>query len=274
MQHCSAKISVPALQRLKASGQKITALTAYDYPFARILDNCGIDFILVGDSLGTVVQGADTTLPVSMDEMVYHIRLVTRARPRALVVGDMPFLSYQVGICDAIANAGRLLKEGGAEAVKLEGGVNVARVIKAIVNVDIPVMGHIGLTPQSVHRMGGYKVQGKKSGRQPGARERLIEDARAVADAGAFAVVLEGVPMDLAGEVTEMLPIPTIGIGAGPHCDGQILVIHDLLGLSGDFSPKFVKRYVNLEQTISDAVSAYISDVRDEAFPQDEHSFH
>ncbi len=186
----------------------------------------------------------------------------------------MPFLSYQVGICDAIANAGRLLKEGGAEAVKLEGGVNVARVIKAIVNVDIPVMGHIGLTPQSVHRMGGYKVQGKKSGRQPGARERLIEDAQAVADAGAFAVVLEGVPMDLAGEVTEMLPIPTIGIGAGPHCDGQILVIHDLLGLSGDFSPKFVKRYANLEQTISDAVSAYISDVRDEAFPQDEHSFH
>ncbi len=274
MQHCSAKISVPELQRFKASGHKITALTAYDYPFARILDNCGIDFILVGDSLGTVVQGADTTLPVSMDEMVYHTRLVTRARPRALVVGDMPFLSYQVGICDAIANAGRLLKEGGAEAVKLEGGVNVARVIKAIVNVDIPVMGHIGLTPQSVHRMGGYKVQGKKSGRQPGARERLIEDAQAVADAGAFAVVLEGVPMDLAGEVTEMLPIPTIGIGAGPHCDGQILVIHDLLGLSGDFSPKFVKRYANLERTISDAVSAYISDVRDEAFPQDEHSFH
>ncbi len=274
MQHCSAKISVPELQRLKAAGQKITALTAYDYPFARILDNCGIDFILVGDSLGTVVQGADTTLPVSMDEMVYHIRLVTRARPRALVVGDMPFLSYQVGICDAIGNAGRLLKEGGAEAVKLEGGVNVARVIKAIVNVDIPVMGHIGLTPQSVHRMGGYKVQGKKSGRQPGARERWIEDAQAVADAGAFAVVLEGVPMDLAGEVTEMLPIPTIGIGAGPHCDGQILVIHDLLGLSGDFSPKFVKRYANLEQTISDAVSAYISDVRDEVFPQDEHSFH
>ncbi len=274
MQHCSAKISVPELQRLKASGQKITALTAYDYPFARILDNCGIDFILVGDSLGTVVQGADTTLPVSMDDMVYHIGLVTRARPRALVVGDMPFLSYQVGICDAIANAGRLLKEGGAEAVKLEGGVNIARVIKAVVNVDIPVMGHIGLTPQSVHRMGGYKVQGKKAGRQPGARNRLIEDAQAVADAGAFAVVLEGVPMDLAGEVTEMLAIPTIGIGAGPHCDGQILVIHDLLGFSGNFSPKFVKRYANLEQTISDAVSAYISDVRDEAFPQDEHSFH
>ena len=268
------KISVPELQRLKASGQKITALTAYDYPFARILDECGIDFLLVGDSLGTTVQGADTTLPVTMDDMVYHLRLVNRAHPRALIVGDMPFLSYQAGICDAIANAGRLLKEGGAEAVKLEGGVNIARVIKAIVNVDIPVMGHIGLTPQSVHRMGGYKVQGKKSGRQPGARERLIEDAEAVTNAGAFAVVLEGVPMDLAAEITDMLPIPTIGIGAGPHCDGQILVMHDLLGISGDFTPKFVKRYANLEQVVADAVSAYISEVREQAFPRDEHSFH
>ena len=220
------------------------------------------------------MQGADTTLPVTMDDMVYHLRLVNRARPHALIVGDMPFLSYQAGICDAIANAGRLLKEGGAEAVKLEGGVNIARVIKAIVNVDIPVMGHIGLTPQSVHRMGGYKVQGKKSGRQPGARERLIEDAEAVTNAGAFAVVLEGVPIDLAAEITDMLPIPTIGIGAGPHCDGQILVMHDLLGMSGDFTPKFVKRYANLERVVADAVSAYISEVREQAFPQDEHSFH
>ena len=220
------------------------------------------------------MQGADTTLPVTMDDMVYHLSLVNRARPRALVVGDMPFLSYQAGICDAIGNAGRLLKEGGAEAVKLEGGVNIARVIKAIVNVDIPVMGHIGLTPQSVHRMGGYKVQGKKSGRQPGARERLIEDAEAVTNAGAFAVVLEGVPMDLAAEITDLLPIPTIGIGAGPHCDGQILVMHDLLGMSGDFRPKFVKRYANLERVVADAVNAYISEVREQAFPRDEHSFH
>lgn len=272
---CSAdKVSVPELQRLKASGQKISALTAYDYPFARILDGCGIDVLLVGDSLGTAVQGADTTLPVTLDEMIYHVRLVTRARTRALVVGDMPFLTYQAGICDAIANAGRLLKEGGAEAVKLEGGVNVARVVKAIVNVDIPVMGHIGLTPQSVHRMGGYKVQGKKAGRQPGARERLLEDAEAVTNAGAFAVVLEGVPLDLAAEITEMLPIPTIGIGAGPHCDGQILVMHDLLGMSGAFTPKFVKRYADLEQVISGAVQTYISDVRGQAFPQDEHCFH
>lgn len=268
------KVTVPELHRLKAAGKKITALTAYDYPFARIVDGCGIDVILVGDSLGTAVQGVDTTLPVTLDEMVYHTRLVTRARPRALVVGDMPFLTYQAGICDAIANAGRLLKEGGAEAVKLEGGVNVHRVIRAIANVDIPVMGHIGLTPQSVHRMGGFKVQGKKSGRRPGARERLLEDAQAVEEAGAFALVLEGVPLDLAQEMTERLSIPTIGIGAGPYCDGQILVLHDLLGLGEKFSPKFVKQYVDLQGVISQAVNAYIADVQGGAFPLDEHSFH
>jgi 3-methyl-2-oxobutanoate hydroxymethyltransferase len=274
MSTAAPKITVPEILRLKATGQKITALTAYDYPFARILDACGIDVILVGDSVGTVVQGVETTLPVTMDEMVYHCKLVTRARPRALVVGDLPFLSYQAGICAAIANAGRLLKDGGVEAVKLEGGINVARVMKAIVNVDIPVMAHIGLTPQSVHRMGGFKVQGKKSGRQPGARERLLEDAHAVADAGAFAVVLEGVPMDLAHEITEQLPIPTIGIGAGPSCDGQILVLHDILGLTDRFAPKFVKRYVNLQEVVSQAVNAYIGEVRGGAFPQDQHSFH
>jgi 3-methyl-2-oxobutanoate hydroxymethyltransferase len=274
MTAATPKVTVPELQRLKAAGQKITALTAYDYPFARILDGCGIDVLLVGDSVSTVVQGMDTTLPVTMDEMVYHCKLVTRARPRALVVGDLPFLSYQAGVCAAIANAGRLLKDGGVEAVKLEGGVNIARVMKAIVNVDIPVMAHIGLTPQSVHRMGGFKVQGKKSGRQPGARERLLEDAQAVADAGAFAVVLEGVPMDLAHEITEMLPIPTIGIGAGPYCDGQILVIHDILGLSERYAPKFAKRYADLQGVISQAVNAYISEVRGGAFPADAQSFH
>jgi len=274
MTAAAPKVTVPELQRLKAAGQKITALTAYDYPFARILDGCGIDVLLVGDSVSTVVQGMDTTLPVSMDEMVYHCKLVTRARPRALVVGDLPFLSYQAGVCAAITNAGRLLKEGAVEAVKLEGGVNISRVMKAIVNVDIPVMAHIGLTPQSVHRMGGFKVQGKKSGRQPGARERLIEDAQAVTDAGAFAVVLEGVPMDLAHEITEMLPIPTIGIGAGPYCDGQILVIHDILGLTDRFAPKFVKRYADLQGVISQAVNSYISEVRGGAFPADAQSFH
>jgi len=274
MTAAAPKITVPELQRFKAAGQKITALTAYDYPFARILDGCGIDVLLVGDSVSTVVQGMDTTIPVTMDEMVYHCKLVTRARPRALVVGDLPFLSYQAGICDAIGNAGRLLKDGGVEAVKLEGGINIARVMKAIVNVDIPVMAHIGLTPQSVHRMGGFKVQGKKSGRQPGARERLIEDAQAVADAGAFAVVLEGVPMDLAHEITEMLPIPTIGIGAGPYCDGQILVIHDILGLSERYAPKFAKRYADLQGVISQAVNTYISEVRGGAFPADAQSSH
>jgi 3-methyl-2-oxobutanoate hydroxymethyltransferase len=274
MNAAAPKITVPEVQRFKTIGQKITALTAYDYPFARLVDACGIDVILVGDSVGTVVQGYDTTLPVTLDEMVYHTKLVTRARPRALVVGDLPFLSYQAGICDAIANAGRLLKEGGAEAVKLEGGINVARVMKAIVNVDIPVMAHIGLTPQSVHRMGGFKVQGKKSGRQPGARERLLDDAHAVAEAGAFAVVLEGVPMDLAHEITEQLPIPTIGIGAGPFCDGQILVLHDILGLTDRFAPKFVKRYVNLQEVVSQAVNTYIGEVRGGTFPQDQHSFH
>lgn len=274
MQTRATKVTVPEIQRLKTAGQKITALTAYDYPFARILDECGIDILLVGDSLATVVQGMETTLPVTMEEMVYHLKLVSRAKPRALVVGDMPFLSYQAGICEAIANAGRLLKEGGAEAVKLEGGVNIARVMKAIVNVDIPVMAHIGLTPQSVHRMGGFKVQGKKSGRQPGARERLLEDAYAVCEAGAFAVVLEGIPMDLAQEITEKIPIPTIGIGAGPYCDGQILVIHDILGLTERFAPKFVKRYADVRGVIAQAVSTYISDVRSGAFPLDEHSFH
>ncbi|MSQ47484.1 MAG: 3-methyl-2-oxobutanoate hydroxymethyltransferase [Deltaproteobacteria bacterium] len=274
MATATPKVTVPEILRLKATGQKIAALTAYDYPFARILDACGIDVILVGDSVATVVQGVETTLPVTMDEMVYHCKLVTRARPRALVVGDLPFLSYQAGVCAAIANAGRLLKDGGVEAVKLEGGVNVARVMKAIVNVDIPVMAHIGLTPQSVHRMGGFKVQGKKSGRQPGARERLLDDAHAVADAGAFAVVLEGVPIDLAQEITEQLSIPTIGIGAGPFCDGQILVLHDILGLTDRVSPKFVKQYVNLQDVVSQAVSTYIGEVRGGAFPQDQHSFH
>ncbi len=268
------KITVPEIQRMKGAGHKITALTAYDYPLARILDECGIDILLVGDSLGTVVQGLDTTLPVTLEEMIYHTRLVARARSRALLVGDLPFLSYQAGICQAITNAGRLLKEGGAEAVKLEGGVSMARVIRAIVNVDIPVMGHIGLTPQSIHRMGGYKVQGKLPGRRPGQRDRLLEDALAVEEAGAFAIVLEGIPLDLAQEITEKLTIPTIGIGAGPYCDGQILVTHDLLGLTGRFTPKFVKRYADLQAVIGQAVEAYKAEVRAGTFPADEHSFH
>jgi 3-methyl-2-oxobutanoate hydroxymethyltransferase len=268
------KVTVPDLQRRKGGGEPIVAITAYDFPFARIADSAGIDLVLVGDSLAMVVQGLDTTLPVSMDEIVYHCRLVTRARPRALVVGDLPFLSYQVSTAEAVANAGRLIKEGGVEAVKLEGGLAVADTIRAIASVDIPVMGHIGLTPQSVHRMGGHKVQGRARGAKPGQRERLIADAEAVEEAGCFAVVLEGIPRDLAREITGRLSIPTIGIGAGPDCDGQILVLHDVLGLSDRPSPRFAKHYAELWHVASEAIRAYVEDVRSGVFPSDRHSFH
>jgi 3-methyl-2-oxobutanoate hydroxymethyltransferase len=267
------KVTVPEIVRAKATGQPIVALTAYDFPFARIVDEAGVDLILVGDSLGMVVQGFDTTLPVTMDEMVYHSRMVARARRRALIVADLPFLSYQVSPTDAVANAGRLIKEGGAEAVKLEGGATVAETIARIAAVDIPVMGHIGLTPQSVHRMGGHKVQGRRRGSAPGQRERLIEDALAVETAGAFAIVLEGIPVDLAAEITAQLAIPTIGIGAGVHCDGQILVLHDVLGLSDRPSPRFARRFADLWLVARDAVSAYAGEVRARQFPTPAHSF-
>jgi 3-methyl-2-oxobutanoate hydroxymethyltransferase len=268
------KVTVPEIAAAKGSGKHIVALTAYDFPFARLVDEAGIDVILVGDSLGMVVQGLDTTIPVTMDEMIYHCRMVTRARRRALVVADLPFLSYQVGMSEAVGNAGRLLKEGGAEAVKLEGGCAVADTIRRLVAVDIPVMGHVGLTPQSVHRMGGHKIQGRRHGHAAGQRERLIEDALAVEEAGAFAVVLEGIPLDLAAELTERLSIPTIGIGAGPHCDGQILVLHDVLGLCERFTPRFAKRYAELWQVAAAAVRAYASEVRAGEFPTPAHSFH
>ncbi len=268
------KVTVPEILRRKRDGKKISMLTAYDYPFARILDEAGIDVLLVGDTLGMVVQGLDTTLPVTVDEIIYHLKMVTRARTRALVVGDLPFLSYQISTEDALRNAGRMVKEGGAEAVKLEGGVNVAETIAALAAMDVPVMGHVGLTPQSVHRMGGHKVQGKKHGHAPGGRERLLEDAAAVEEAGAFALVLEGIPLDLAAEITERASIPTIGIGAGAHCDGQVLVLHDLLGLFDKFAPKFSKRYVNLKDVVSGAVREYVADVQSGAFPTDAHSFH
>jgi len=268
------KVTVPDVLKRKGGSDPIVALTAYDFPFGRIADAAGIDIILVGDSLGMVVQGMETTLPVTMDEMVYHCRMVARARRRALLVCDLPFLSYQVSPRDAVANAGRLIKEGAAEAVKLEGGVAMVDTIRAVASVDIPVMGHIGLTPQSVHRMGGHKVQGQRRGDRPGQRERVIDDALAVEDAGAFAIVLEGVPLDLAAEITSRLTIPTIGIGAGPHCDGQILVLHDVLGLSERFVPKFAKRYAELWQAAGDAIDAYAREVRARTFPTDAHSFH
>jgi 3-methyl-2-oxobutanoate hydroxymethyltransferase len=263
------KVTVPNIVKKKHQNQKITCLTAYDYSFARILDQAGIDILLVGDSLGCVFQGQENTLPVTLDEMIYHTRAVVRGRKRALVVGDMPFLSYQVSPEQAISNAGRLVQKGGAEAVKLEGGLVVKETIEAIVKVGIPVMGHVGLTPQSVHRFGGYKIQGKSKEQ----REAVMDDALAVEESGAFAVVLEGIPLELARGISERLTIPTIGIGAGPHCDGQVLVIHDMLGLFDDFTPKFVKQYADIKGVMTGAVKGFISDVCEGKFPGEEHSF-
>jgi 3-methyl-2-oxobutanoate hydroxymethyltransferase len=262
------KITIPDVLNMKREGRRISMLTSYDFPFTRIMDAAGVDVILVGDSAGVVFAGHDTTLPVTMEEMLYHVKAVRRADPRALVVADMPFMSCQTGIDDACRNCGRMIKEGGAEAVKIEGGTNMAHVIRAVSSIDIPVMAHIGLTPQSIHRMGGYKVQGRKE-----QADRILEDAHAVQDAGAFAVVLEGIPARLAAEITAELTIPTIGIGAGPACDGQVLVIHDILGLCEKYSPKFVKHYAELGPIISEAVQRYVAEVRSGEFPTEEHSF-
>jgi 3-methyl-2-oxobutanoate hydroxymethyltransferase len=254
---------------MKREGQKIAMLTAYDFAFARILDAAGIDVLLVGDSLGSVVQGHDTTLPVTLDEMVYHSRLVSRAARRSLVVGDMPFGSYQTCPGQAVDSAVRLVKEGGVHGVKLEGGVRMADRIEAIARADIPVMGHVGLTPQSVHQFGGYRVQG----RGDDGRRRLQADARAVQEAGAFAVVLECVPAELAAEISATLAIPTIGIGAGAGCDGQVLVIHDMLGLAEGTPPRFVRRYVDVAEIIAKAARMYREDVRLQKFPADAESY-
>ncbi len=262
------KVTIPEILQMKQEGRRITVLTAYDFPFARLVDQGGVDIILVGDSAGVVVAGHDTTLPVTMDEMIYHVKAVRRAEPKALLVADMPFMSCQSGIDEACRNCGRMIKEGGAEAVKIEGGANMAQVIRSVTSIDIPVMGHVGLTPQSVHRMGGYKVQGRKD-----QAERIVEDALAVEAAGAFSIVLEGIPAKLAERISAELSIPTIGIGAGPACDGQVLVIHDILGLCEKYSPKFVKRYADLGPIIDEAVRQYVSEVRGGEFPTEEHSF-
>jgi 3-methyl-2-oxobutanoate hydroxymethyltransferase len=262
------RVSVRSLATRKRRGERFTMLTAYDFGFARIFDEAGIDVLLVGDSLANVVQGLDTTLPVSLDEVIYHTRLVARAARRALVVGDMPFGSYQVSPEDALRSAVRFVKEGGAQAVKLEGGCYVSATIQRIVEAEIPVMGHVGLTPQSVHRMGGYRVQG----RGEAGRRRVLADAQAVQDAGAFAVVLEGIPAELAEEITRALVIPTIGIGAGVHCDAQVLVMHDLLGLS-DWTPSFVKQYANLGSLASQAARLFAEEVAEGKFPAEEHSY-
>jgi len=262
-------ITVQDFYKKKKEGQKITMLTAYDYPLARIVDEAGIDAILVGDSLAMVVQGKENTLPVTMEEMIYHTSMVSRAVKNAMVIGDMPFLSYQTGIRDAVNNAGRFLKEAGATAVKIEGGEEVAEHIKAMTRAEIPVMAHIGLTPQAIHRMGGYKIQGKTEE----AAKKLIQDAMILQEAGAFSIVLEAIPMGLAREITSRLSIPTIGIGAGPYCDGQVLVLHDLIGLFERFVPKFVRRYAYLKEEILKAIKNYKGDVERGAFPSEEESF-
>lgn len=263
------KFTIQDFLKKKKEGNKISMLTAYDYPFAQIVDEAGIDVILVGDSLGMVVQGLENTLPVTMDEMVYHTKMVARAVKNAMVIGDMPFMSYQASVEEAVRNAGRFLKEAGASAVKLEGGAEVAEHIRAMTKSDIPVLAHLGLTPQSIHRMGGYKVQGKTKE----SAKRLVEEAHVVEDAGAFSLLLEAIPMNLAKQITEELTIPTIGIGAGLHCDGQVLVLHDVIGLFERFVPKFAKQYINLKKEVLKAVRTYKGEIEKGIFPSDEQSF-
>ncbi len=273
----NGKVTVPELLQRKAfaaasteNSKKIVCLTAYDYPTARLLDEAGVDVILVGDSLAMVVLGHDSTLPVTIDEMLHHTRAVRRGTKHALVVADMPFGSYHSDTAESLRNAVRFVKEAGAEAVKVEGGERRLELIARLTEAEIPVMGHVGLTPQSVNALGGYRVQGKTVD----SAEQLLRDARAVEAAGAFAVVLEAVPRELASQITRELRIPTIGIGAGPDCDGQILVVHDLLGLTFEQTPKFARKYANVGEIISGAVREYAADVRSGNFPTDNESYH
>jgi 3-methyl-2-oxobutanoate hydroxymethyltransferase len=267
-------LTVHDLRRMKDSGEKIAMVTAYDATAARLVDEAGADVVLVGDSLGMVFQGQDSTLPVTLDQMIYHSACVRRGLARSSgrphLVGDLPFGSYQASADEAVKSAMRFAAEGGVEAVKLEGGADYVDVIRRIVRAGVPVMGHIGLTPQSVHKMGGYVVQGKDSDKA----QQLLKDARALELAGCYAIVLECIPAELARIITGQLRIPTIGIGAGPHCDGQVLVVNDLLGLDPSFTPKFVKRFAELGAAVKGAVGAYVEEVKTRAFPADAHSFH
>jgi 3-methyl-2-oxobutanoate hydroxymethyltransferase len=265
----TTKVTIHTLRQMKERGDKIAMLTAYDATFARLLDEAGADVLLVGDSLGMVVQGHETTLPVTLEEIAYHCRAVTRGARRAHVVGDMPFMSYQASWEQGLTNAGKLMKEGGCHAVKLEGGAVHAELVHRLVNAGIPVMGHIGLTPQSYHQLGGFKVQG----REVGGRERLLSDARTLEEAGVYAIVLEAIPADIARDVTEAVAVPTIGIGAGTGCDGQVLVSYDALGMDEAFKPRFVRRYATLGAAIKEAIAHYVADVRAGAFPSDAESF-
>jgi 3-methyl-2-oxobutanoate hydroxymethyltransferase len=263
------KVTVASFEKKKKKGSKIAMLSVYEYITAALADRAGVDAVLVGDSLGMVMLGYETTLPVTMEEMLCHVKAAARAKTRALLIADMPFMSFQVSPEDAVRNAGRMLKEGGAEAVKIEGGRCMGKTVEALAAAKIPVMGHIGLTPQAVHRFGGYKVQGRT---EPAARA-LLEDARCLEAAGCFSIVLEGIPYKLAGEITGAISIPTIGIGAGPHCDGQVLVGHDILGLFEGYMPKFVRHYADLKTTILDAFTRYVGDVREGEFPTLEESY-
>jgi len=263
------KVTTRRLLEMKESGQRIACLTAYDHLTAAILDEAGIDLILVGDSAGTVFAGYDTTIPMTMEQMLYHAEVVGRAAQRALVVADLPFMSYQVSAQDALRNAGRFIKEALAEAVKLEGGETIYQTIKRIVDSGIPVMGHLGLTPQSIHKFGGYQPRGLTHAEA----EQIYKDAQAIQDAGVFALVLEKVPAELAQSITQSLRIPTIGIGAGPHCDGQILVTHDMLGIFTKFKPRFVRRYAEMKDTMQAAFQQYGEDVRTGSFPSDDESY-
>ncbi len=263
------RITINDFLQKKQNGKKLVLLTAYDYTFGKIVDEAGIDGVLVGDSLSMVVQGLENTLPVTMDEMIYHTKMVSRSVQNAMVIGDMPFMSYQVSVNNAVQNAGRFIKEGGAQAIKIEGGDEILDHVRTIVKAEIPVMAHIGLTPQAIYRMGGFKVQG----RSEETKKLLIDDALKLEDTGAFSLLLEAIPYDLAKDITEKLTIPTIGIGAGPFCDGQILVLHDVLGLFDRFVPKFVKRYANLKDDALAAIKKFKEDVENTVFPSEKESF-
>lgn len=266
----SSSFTIPNLHQKKTASEPITMVTCYDHAIARLLENTDIDVLLVGDSLGMVVQGKESTLPVTIDEMIYHTACVARGAPRPLVVTDMPFLSYQASVDEAVRNAGRLLKEGHAQAVKLEGGEEILPAIERMVAIGIPVFGHIGLQPQSLHAMGGYRIQGKTEAEA----KRLQREALALEHAGVCSLILEGIPAEVAKQISGSLSIPTIGIGSGPDCDGQVLVINDLLGMDNSFKPKFLRRYAALEDTIREAVNHYASDVREGSFPSEDESFY
>lgn len=264
-----SRITIPKIQKMKAAGEKIAMVTCYDATFAKRIDESGIDIVLVGDSLGMVIQGHENTLPVTMNDIIYHTAAVSRGLKRPLLVADMPFMSYQAEQGLALKNAGALMKKGNAQSVKIEGGIEVAELVYRMSRVGIPVMGHIGLEPQKIHRYGGYKIQGKGA-----AEERdLIKSAKAIEEAGCWSVVLEGIPLEVAEKITHSLKIPTIGIASGPHCNGQVLVIYDLLGMDPEFHPRFVKKYAELGEVVPKAVKEYVADVKAGRFPSEEHSF-